>query len=350
MNLLDIFINGYKGYANYLWIEISQPSFHNYFYLLTLASIGFLILEIIAPWRRNQKFIRRDFWLDLFYMYFNFFIFSLIIYNAGSDVIVHLLHRVLSAITPVDFSQFNPLSSWPLWAVLLIGFVVRDFIQWWTHRLLHKVSFLWNFHKVHHSVKEMGFAAHLRYHWMETIVYRTIEYLPLAFLGIGLYDFFIIHVFTLLIGHYNHSNISVPEKIIGGVFGSLLCLIIFSQIIQIPIVSNMSLLSSVLYLLTGFLIGYFFLSGKVKYIFNSPEMHIWHHAKDLPSTRKYGVNFGLSLSIWDYLFNTAYIPRNGRDIELGFKDDEKFPTSFLRQLTYGIFIKGKRSPDTNYDV
>ena len=27
--------------------------------------------------------------------------------------------------------------------------------------------------------------AHLRYHWMENLVYRSIEYLPLALIGIG---------------------------------------------------------------------------------------------------------------------------------------------------------------------
>lgn len=56
-------------------------------------------------------------------------------------------------------------------------------VQWNTHRLLHKVPFLWEVHKVHHSVREMGYAAHLRYHFGETIVYRTIEYIPLAIIS-----------------------------------------------------------------------------------------------------------------------------------------------------------------------
>ena len=68
----------------------------------------------------------------------------------------------------------------------------------------------------------MGFAAHLRYHWMETLVYRTIEYIPLALLGIGLYDFFIIHIFTLAVGHYNHSNITVPGWVSGNIGGLLM--------------------------------------------------------------------------------------------------------------------------------
>ena len=63
-------------------------------------------------------------------------------------------------------------------------------------------------------------------------------------------------------------------------------------------------------------------------------MHIWHHAKGLPHERRFGVNFALSLSIWDYLFKTNYIPENGRDIELGFQGDEKIPDTFVGQVTY----------------
>jgi sterol desaturase/sphingolipid hydroxylase (fatty acid hydroxylase superfamily) len=76
--------------------------------------------------------------------------------------------------------------------------------------------------------------------------------------------------------------------------------------------------------------------GPLKYIFNNPEMHIWHHAKALPENHSYGVNFAISLSIWDYLFKTSFIPENGRDVELGFEGDEKFPTDFLHQEMYPL--------------
>jgi sterol desaturase/sphingolipid hydroxylase (fatty acid hydroxylase superfamily) len=150
------------------------------------------------------------------------------------------------------------------------------------------VPWLWEFHKVHHSVEEMGFAAHLRFHWMETIVYKTIQYIPLAMIGFGLTDFFIIHIIAVAIGHLNHSNLHITW-------------------------------------------------GPLKFVLNSPAMHIWHHAKELPSG-KYGVNYGLSLSLWDYLFGTAWIPKNGRDITLGFEKIESFPKTFFRQILYP-FIK-----------
>lgn len=295
MNYWQLIQDAYSGYANYLWQEITHPQWHSYFYWLIGVSVFFLLLEWVKPWRKNQAKFRKDFWLDFFYMFFNFFVFSLIVFNAASDVVVHFFNDLLASIGINNLLAFEVM-SWPTWSHLLLGFFVRDFVQWWTHRLLHRVPFLWEFHKVHHSVKEMGFAAHLRFHWMETVVYRTIEYIPLALIGIGLRDFFIIHIFTLAVGHFNHSNFKL----------------------------NL---------------------GPLKYFFNNPQMHIWHHAKSLPKERGFGVNFGLTLSIWDYLFKTDYIPESGRDIELGFPGDEGFPKNFTGQIIYGI--KDRTSPDSS---
>lgn len=282
----QIFVDSYQGYAHYLWNEITHPHWRNYFYWLIAVSLFFFALELTRPWRRDQPKLRRDFWLDGFYMFFNFFLFSLVIYNAASDVVVEAFKNMLALVGVRNLVAIE-VGSWPTWLQLLTLFVVRDFVQWNVHRLLHRVDFLWEFHKVHHSVRQMGFAAHLRYHWMETVVYRGIEYLPLAMIGFGIDDFFIVHLFTLAVGHFNHSNFRLPL-------------------------------------------------GPLKYIFNNPEMHIWHHAKDLPSDRPHGMNYALTLSLWDYLFGTACIPRDGRDIELGFPGVEDFPEGFVGQVTHGF--------------
>ena len=73
-------------------------------------------------------------------------------------------------------------------------------------------------------------------------------------------------------------------------------------------------------------------------------MHIWHHAKVLPERFKQGCNFGLSLSIWDYIFKTSYIPESGRDIELGYKGEEDMPQNFVGQVVFG-FLKKKKPPE-----
>jgi len=278
----NIFINSFSGYWNYLINEILHPNWHNYFYWLIGLSVLVYALEIILPWRKNQAKIRKDFWLDAFYMFFNFFLFSLIIYNGVSNVAVELFSDFLGLFGIENWVAIQ-LGNLPVWSQLLIMFVVADFIQWNVHRQLHAHSWLWKFHQLHHSVKEMGFAAHLRFHWMETVVYKSVLYVPLSMLGFGIDDFFVVHIVAVLIGHLNHANVD-------------------------------------------------FNYGVLKYLFNNPKMHIWHHAKELPKGREKGVNFGISLSIWDYLFGTNYIPTDGKDIELGFEGDDQFPENFVDQM------------------
>ncbi len=336
MNLFESIINSYTGYANYLWKEVTTPHWGNYFYWLLGISILFMFVEWIIPWRKGQAKFRKDFFIDFFYMFFNFFLFSLIIYNAASDLVVNFFNTLFLSITSIDLTQMNPLYHSPYWLVLLIGFLVRDFVQWWTHRLLHSTEKLWAFHKVHHSVREMGFAAHLRYHWMENVVYRTIEYLPLSLLGIGLYDFFVIHIFTLIIGHYNHSNFRIPSKITGTFIGSIIGILIAIYSFLLIDFSIKDVLIVASCATVGATFGYFIISKYIKYVFNGPSMHIWHHAKELPNHFSNGVNFGLTLSIWDYIFKTAYIPYDGRDIELGFEGVEHFPNKFEDHIVYGF--------------
>ena len=282
----QVFLKGYVDYARYLWGELTDFHLHNYVLWLVGVSLFFFLLELVRPWRKDQPRFRKDFWLDAFYMFFNFFLFSLILYNAASDVVVTAFNDLLARFGIRNLVALE-VGSWPAWGQLLTLFLVRDFIHWNVHRLLHRVPWLWEFHKVHHSVKQMGFAAHLRYHWMETVVYRSLEYLPLAMIGFGIDDFFIVYIVALAIGHFNHSNFRLPL-------------------------------------------------GPLKYLFNNPQMHIWHHAKVLPEASPYGVNYGISLSLWDYLFGTAYLPRSGRDIELGFAGEEDFPKGFFGQVVYGL--------------
>jgi sterol desaturase/sphingolipid hydroxylase (fatty acid hydroxylase superfamily) len=279
----QVMVDAYTGYAHYLVHELLYPSWHNYFYWLLGLSLLVWLLEIIFPWRTQQAVVRKDFWLDGFYMFFNFFLFSLIGYNAISNLGVQLFNDALAAVGLTNSIAIN-IAQWPAWAQYVLLFVLADFIQWNIHRWLHKSPWLWEFHKIHHSVEEMGFAAHLRFHWMETIIYKTLQYIPLAMIGYSLTDFFIVHIISVAIGHLNHSNINI---------------------------------------------GY----GPLQYIFNNPRMHIWHHAKQQP-VGSAGVNFGISLSIWDYLFKTVYMPADGRDTPLGFEQSEQMPKGFWQQLWY----------------
>jgi sterol desaturase/sphingolipid hydroxylase (fatty acid hydroxylase superfamily) len=128
---------------------------------------------------------------------------------------------------------------------------------------------------------------------METIVYKALQYVPLAMIGFGLQDFFVVHMIATAIGHLNHSNLRLTY-------------------------------------------------GPLRYVLNNPVMHVWHHARDLPPDRPFGMNFGISLSLWDYLFGTAAIPGDGRDLVLGFPGDERMPRSLAAQLVYPLRVGRQR--------
>ena len=92
---LKIIQDSFTGYFNYLVQEITTPSWTNYFYWLIAISLVVWILEIALPWRKSQPIFRKGFWLDGFYILFNFFLFSLIGYNALSNVGVALFNDFL---------------------------------------------------------------------------------------------------------------------------------------------------------------------------------------------------------------------------------------------------------------
>ena len=283
---ITAFINEFTSTLNWTLDSIlfKVPWYNNYFWGLIVISLVVWLLEIIFPWRKNQSFIRKDFWMDGFYMFFNFFIFSILI--SGDYKALGLLFNEIG-ITTKSLAVFNT-SNWPIGLQLVVFFVILDFVQWLTHVLLHKYEVLWRFHKVHHSVKEMGFAAHLRYHWMENILYKPLKTLGVIVLGgFEPEQAYIVHFIAIIIGHLNHANIRITW-------------------------------------------------GPFKYILNNSVMHLYHHMKVLPENKPKGINFGISLSIWDFLFKTSYVPDDNGEIELGFLNEENFPKGFFSQLFTGF--------------
>lgn len=73
--------------------------------------------------------------------------------------------------------------------------------------------------------------------------------------------------------------------------------------------------------------------GVLRYIFNSPRLHVWHHDEALHG--KAGQNYAIVFSVWDWMFGTIYYPDDVESPQkLGFKDFEKFPKSIIKRFIY----------------
>ena len=153
-----------------------------------------------------------------------------------------------------------------LWGVLLI-----DFLDWFHHWVRHQVPWLWQFHVIHHSQRNLNLFTDSRYHVLEYIVSETIRIIPLLALGVEATSIVYVVMFKLFLTRMYHANIK----------------------------TNL---------------------GPLRYILVTPQSHRIHHSNEPHHRDK---NFGVLLSIWDRLFGTQY-PGYEEYPETGV-EDENFP-------------------------
>lgn len=256
------------------------------------------VLERLWPWRKRQKAFRRQFGQDFFFLMFNGHYLGILIAYLG--------FYLLNWVTPLwDAIGMNPpeawalLDQWPLWLQFIVFFLLRDFVEWCVHNLLHRVPWLWEIHKLHHSIKELDWIGNFRFHWGEMLVYGTLTYFPLVIMGVDGRVLLAIGVISMLIGNLNHSNLHISW-------------------------------------------------GPLRYLVNSPRMHVWHH--DMINHGKSGQNFGIVFSLWDWLFGTAYWPKGKEQPdEIGFKGERRYPKTLIGRLLYPLPVE-KRGEDNGADV
>jgi sterol desaturase/sphingolipid hydroxylase (fatty acid hydroxylase superfamily) len=254
----------------------------NYLHWLIAISLTFIVLERIFPWRKGQALLRSGWVRDIGFLLLNGHVFALLTAGLNGWVAYHATRLLQDAGLTFDRS---PVPQWPLWVQFLAFFVLSDFLQWSVHNLLHRVPPLWTFHKVHHAIHTMDFIGNFRFHWFEIVVYKTAQWLPLALLGASPQATFWVFVFSTFWGDLNHANL------------------------------NVSL-------------------GPLGYVFNNPRMHLWHHdASDEGGVAK---NYGIVLSLWDFLFGTVYWPRNRSPERLGYPGDETMPESFVGEIAWPL--------------
>jgi sterol desaturase/sphingolipid hydroxylase (fatty acid hydroxylase superfamily) len=215
--------------------------------ILVFWAIFIIAWERISPYRKNLPLFRDGFWLDLvWYTIIQSYVLKIVIFDYIINPVQHHF----------DWSGLQFIKSWSITEQVLFFVVTHDLYIYLFHRLQHSSKLLWRVHEAHHSGKQVDFLAGSRSHVLEIIINQTIEFAPIIILGADPAVVPIKAMLDAMWGMLIHANINVKL-------------------------------------------------GKFKYFFNSPELHLWHHAN---YREVFHANFSTKFAVWDYLFGTIYDP------------------------------------------
>jgi sterol desaturase/sphingolipid hydroxylase (fatty acid hydroxylase superfamily) len=240
--------------------------------LITVFFVGitiFHLLEPLAPVHKHYRagVTRRGYLADCIAVAVN---------GPGLSALEKVAFTWLITLVPAQAQLLGGLNWWWQFAIF---FLINDFLRYWFHRWYHEIGILWRVHRVHHTIVEMDAMSVFRHHILEAVVKNGLIFLPLRLLGPDPSVIIAYSCIDVIKGLWHHAN--------------------FRTYI-----------------------------GPLNYVFNSPELHWWHH----DSGRGMYHNSGSVLSIWDILFGTfLYKPGNWPD-EIGVKGMERFPDTYLGQL------------------
>ena len=214
---------------------------------------------------------------DVGYFLFNSFLAGAIF--GWAILSYHLVSTAANEVLVGGFGAMQPTSLPEMYSVAILTvalFLAYELGYWVDHYLSHRIPFLWEFHKVHHTAEVLSPLTNFRVHPVDTLVFYNILSLIMGATG-GLVNYafgkpvqpftiagsnVIVLVFTYLIGHLQHSHfwISFP-----GLWGRL---------------------------------------------FLSPAHHQIHHSTNPVHFNK---NLGSCLGVWDWVFGTLHVPGKKRE-------------------------------------
>ena len=241
------------------------------------AGALFVFLERRYPYNRGQRLLRPGFWID--FLLYGF---------VQSYVLGIVIGRVIQALDAhTGLSRLALVASWPVLGQLAFFVVTHDLYIYLFHRLQHRSLLLWRIHEAHHSVANVDWLSGVRSHVLEILINQTVEFAPIVLLGAAPQVAVLKGAVSAIWGMFIHSNVDARL-------------------------------------------------GPLRYVLNGPEMHRWHHAV---VQEAYGKNFGTKLTIWDWMFRTAYCPPGRKAPRYGLsytEYPEHFPEDYFVQQAYAF--------------
>ena len=241
--------------------------------IVVVSAVTIIGLERKFPYTAGQSFLRDGLLTDLA-------LYAII----QSYVLGYVIFFIVEGIDgQTGLTHLHLISRWPVELQVLLFLVTHDCYIYWFHRWQHHSRYLWRIHEAHHSTVDVDWLSGARSHSLEILINQTIEYAPIILLGADPQVILIKGILDAVWGMYIHSNIDIH-------------------------------------------------SGSLQYVINGPEMHRWHHAREITEG---GINFSTKLAFWDWMFGTAYLPRPKKPSGYGIPGTD-FPKGYIRQHLFAL--------------
>ncbi|MEO6302971.1 MAG: sterol desaturase family protein, partial [Bacteroidia bacterium] len=208
--IVQEFSSQQSAFWNYTKESLKHPAFKNVYYSVLIAYLLCFFLEVVLPKQRKHGVLsRKYFWQDIFYVLFNDLLVNVLGFFALCAVTEFVFLKILLAFgvhSPkiIDITHLNPLLQ------VLIMFLLQDFCEYIAHFFLHRSTFLWEFHKIHHAQEELGAASTRHFHFVEMVIFKPLIYIPFALIGYSAVDYFLFQITVQNVwGFFTHCNVKI---------------------------------------------------------------------------------------------------------------------------------------------
>ncbi|MGE0029600.1 MAG: sterol desaturase family protein [Steroidobacteraceae bacterium] len=241
---------------------------------LLVFALVFVPLERAFPLKPGQRALRAGWTTDVAYFFVN---------HVGIQLLTFLsLWPAMALAQALGMKEVSRLvASQPVWLQVLELMLLADLVQYWVHRAFHRLPWLWRFHAIHHSIREMDWLAGSRLHLVDVVVTRALVVVPAFVLGFAEPALYAWLVIIALHGVLNHVNLR-------------------------------------------------FRLGWLERLLVTPRFHHWHHAVSPPDR-----NFAVHFPWLDRLFGTHHLPDARWPDELGIQG-HPVPSGFAGQFAYPL--------------
>lgn len=174
----------------------------------------------------------------------------------------------------------------PTWAELVIALLLLDGLaQYLAHVLLHKLPFMWRFHRVHHSDERVDVTTGTRHHPGDYVFRELVALITIILVGAPLAFYLVYRMGTVFFTYLTHANVDMPR----------------------------------------------WLDRPLSFVFVTPNLHKFHHHAELPWTDR---NYGNMFSFWDRLFGTL-VYQDVHSVRYGLND---IPPGKDESVRYQLFL------------